>query len=93
MSTLARGVGGQKGQLSDSDVKIMKDALPNEHDTPTQARVKKQLLQQQSLTMMRDKLKYLRAAHFDTEEFDKNYDKLLLATINRRSKPVRMTPH
>jgi hypothetical protein len=74
MSTLARGVGGQKGVLTDNDVKIIKDALPNEHDTPTQAAVKMNILKAQSLTMMQGKLSYLRAAHYDTEEFDKNYD-------------------
>lgn len=77
MSTLARGVGGQKGILTDNDIKIMKDALPNEHDTPDQAAAKMDILKNQSLTMMKGKLSYLRAAHYDTEEFDRNYDQAL----------------
>jgi hypothetical protein len=73
ISTLARGEGGQKGVLTDNDVKIMKDALPNEHDTPTQAAAKLANLNNQSLTMMRDKLAYLKAGHYDVSPFEQPY--------------------
>ena len=67
---LARGVGGQTGVLTDNDIKIIRDALPNEHDTPTQARIKADIMKKQSIDMMAGKSEYLKAAHYDTSEFE-----------------------
>ena len=64
----ARGVGGQTGVLTDNDIKIVKDALPNEHDTPTQAKIKADIMKKQSLDMMESKAKYLHASHYDVTE-------------------------
>jgi hypothetical protein len=66
ISLLAKGVGGQVGVLTDNDIKVMKDALPNEHDTPDQIAAKVANLKQQSLIMLKDKLRYYQAAHYDT---------------------------
>jgi hypothetical protein len=85
LAQLARGVGGQSGTLTDSDLKIIKDALPNEHDTPAQAAAKTAILQQQSIEMMKNKLQYLRASHFDTSGFETLYGETAKAFADART--------
>src|SRR5438132_4312018 len=74
LSPLARGLGGQKGVLSDKDAETVKTFLPNEWDSDNQAIAKVQMAKQQSLEMMRDKIAYMKASHYDVSEFERQYN-------------------
>lgn len=76
MGNVARGLGGQKGPMSDQDIVHVEKYMPMPTDSAAVAEYKANMLKQQSLTMIRDKLKYARAAHFDTEAFDRDYDRM-----------------
>jgi hypothetical protein len=74
---LARGVFGQTGVLTEPDVQHVKDALPNGFDSPAQGAQKIQILREQSLDNLRQKLKYFRAAHYDTAGLEQEYGQLV----------------
>jgi hypothetical protein len=75
MMPLARGVGGMTSRVSDVDLQTIKDALPNEYDTPEQAQAKATILKQQALDMMDKKLQYFQAANYDVSRFNPLYAK------------------
>jgi hypothetical protein len=77
--------------LTDNDIKVMKDALPNEHDTPDQIAAKVANLKQQSLVMLRDKLAYYQAAHYDTGDLPALY-KGAQETFNRQQQHQTTNP-
>jgi len=71
---IARGLGGQKGPMSDRDQDIVKKYIVNEWDTNDQAQSKSLIFDTDSLQMMRSQLDYLKASNYDVSKFEDLYN-------------------
>ena len=65
-----RGLGNEKGPMAKDDLERVKKYVINEWDSDAQAQSKSLLIDTDSLQMMRSKIAYLKASHYDVANFE-----------------------